>query len=377
LERLLSLDVGGTTTDIGLVVGNLIRHKRRGEVEGVPISFPLSDVFSIGVGGSSIIKVLQGKIIVGPESVGAAPGPACFGLGGTTATITDVFLLQGVLDPASFSGGDLPLDAERADRAVRRHVAEPLGLSLDAALVAMERAWVQKIAGGLKAYTPITPSLTLAAFGGAGPLGACSVADQVGIDRVIIPGLAAVFSAFGIGFSDVAHHYEMRLSEPTDTALRATLTRLLERAQRDMFAEGFDLAECERQVRLLCTRDGTETVECLDGEPALPRDMHAGDQLALSLRVVKPLAHATLRTDSKAALSKAVSSEVRRAHLGAAGWRELPVFRVDGQPRGAAGAGPAIIEESFFTCRVPDGWRFEFNASGDIMLQRMRLAGNA
>ncbi|MGH8517132.1 MAG: hydantoinase/oxoprolinase family protein, partial [Panacagrimonas sp.] len=104
--RLLTMDVGGTTTDIGLVETRdgrgSVRSHRRGRVEGVEVSFPLSDVVSVGVGGSSIIRVKDGAIGVGPESVGSAPGPACFGLGGTEATITDAFLVAGLLDPATF-----------------------------------------------------------------------------------------------------------------------------------------------------------------------------------------------------------------------------------------------------------------------------------
>jgi N-methylhydantoinase A/oxoprolinase/acetone carboxylase beta subunit len=375
LERLLSLDVGGTTTDIGLVEDNTIRGKRRGEAEGIPISFPLSDIVSIGVGGSSIITARRGEVAVGPESVGAAPGPACFGLGGTQATITDVFLLQGVLDPGSFFGGDLALDTERAERAVRRNVAEPLGLGIESALAAMQRAWVQKIAGAIAAYTQITPATTLAAFGGAGPLEVCRIAEQIGIQRIIIPGLAAVFSAFGIGFSNIAQHYEARLREPTDAALAEALDGLMERARKDMFAEGFELAECERQVHLLGACDGEETAVPLHGEVVLPPGVRARDGLAVSLRVVKLLDHARFGSAATAE-GRAVPSGVRHV-LSEAGWRELPVFRVDAQRRGATGAGPAIIEEAFFTCRVPAGWRFEFNASADIVLRKVGNRGDA
>src|SRR6201987_4450128 len=113
-KHVLMIDVGGTTTDVGSVKDSQIAVERRGSVKGVPISFPMSNVRSTGVGGSSIITVTDGAIIVGPESVGAAPGPACFGFGGTSATITDVNLLLGVLDPATYLDGGLVLDAERS-----------------------------------------------------------------------------------------------------------------------------------------------------------------------------------------------------------------------------------------------------------------------
>jgi N-methylhydantoinase A/oxoprolinase/acetone carboxylase beta subunit len=106
LKHVLMIDVGGTSTDVGLVKDAQIVHDRRGSIMGVPISFPMSNVYSVGVAGSSIITVNEGAITVGPESVGAAPGPACFGFGGTNATITDVNLLLGVLDPATYLGRD-------------------------------------------------------------------------------------------------------------------------------------------------------------------------------------------------------------------------------------------------------------------------------
>ncbi|MBI4518608.1 MAG: hydantoinase/oxoprolinase family protein [Deltaproteobacteria bacterium] len=367
LARLISLDVGGTTTDIGVVEANVIRSRRRGEVEGIPVSFALSDIASIGAGGSSIITVRDGEIGVGPQSAGAAPGPACFGLGGSEATITDVFLLLGVFDPASFFGGEITLDRQRAEGAVSK-LAEALGLCLESALLAIERAWVTKIAAAISAHVQIGSGAAAVAFGGAGPLAACAVAEQVGIRRVIIPGLAAVFSAFGIGFSDIAQHYEARLSEPTEAGLQATLAELLQRAQRDMFAEGIELAQCTRELRLLRLRNGVETVVALDGKPALPPGMQPGDQLSLSLRAVKALAHATLAPPGAPPSGSAVAGGTRRVRLDD-GWRDLPVFNVAAQPAGATGAGPAIIEEPFFTCRVPAAWRFDFKAGGDIVLE--------
>ena len=103
------IDVGGTTTDVGSVKDATISRIGAGSIEGVPISIPMSNVHSSGVGGSSIIAVRDGEITVGPESVGAAPGPACFGFGGKQATITDVNLLLGVLDPDTYLDGGFAL----------------------------------------------------------------------------------------------------------------------------------------------------------------------------------------------------------------------------------------------------------------------------
>ena len=176
-EELVSADVGGTTTDVGTVSGGEICHLRRGAIEGVAVSNPLADVKSVGVGGSSVIRVQAGTLEVGPQSVGSVPGPACFGRGGREATITDAFLLMGILDPRTFFGGGLELDAERSRAAVLANVAVPLGLPLDEALVAMEEAWARKIAEGIRRSAPISDRTVLAAFGGAGALAVCRVAE--------------------------------------------------------------------------------------------------------------------------------------------------------------------------------------------------------
>ena len=365
-RQLLSMDVGGTTTDIGLVENGEVRAHRRGKIEGVDVSFALCDVVSVGVGGSSIISVEGKTLKVGPESVGSAPGPACFGLGGKEATITDVFLLQGLLDPASYFGGELNIDGERARAAIGEKIAKPLGLSEEAAAAAMEDAWVAKIADNLKKFTAITPETTLAAFGGAGPFVVCKVADAAGIHRVIIPGLAAVFSAFGIGFSDIGHQYDAPLKSKDNEGLQATQDELLQRARRGMFAEGFSLDDCLIEKSLLLTEGGGETsVPLANGK--LPGKIPATTRASVSLNVVKTIPHPTMTGQfggkTRPAVSKATRSIVVDGRR-----QSVPLYRAEEQGAGASAAGPAVLEEAFFTCRIEAGWRFEFNASGDILL---------
>ena len=141
LAHVLMIDVGGTTTDVGSVKNSTISTDRRGSIQGVPVSFEMSNVHSSGVGGSSVIAVRDGVITVGPESVGAAPGPACFGFGGKQATITDVNLLLGVLDPDTYLDGGFSLDAERSRAVITEVIAEPLGITLNDALIRMEAAY--------------------------------------------------------------------------------------------------------------------------------------------------------------------------------------------------------------------------------------------
>lgn len=363
-KRLLGMDIGGTTTDISLVENAEVLTHRRGRIEGVSTSLPLCNVTSAGVGGSSIIRVVDGRIQVGPDSVGGAPGPACFGLGGTQATITDAFLVLGLLDPASFFGGELQIDVERARAAVTEHIAGPLGLDCEQAAAAMEKAWVNKVVDSLQAYGPITPDTTLAAFGGGGPLIACRVAEAAGLTQVIIPGLAAVFSAFGIGFSDIAHEYEVRLDGLDAASFKAARELLTERARRGMFAEGFELDEC----RIDLSVQADEALIPIQGD-ALPKGLKAGAALSLLLKVTKVIARAQLSGHFGAERKAAKPAGKRRTRCGD-GWEELPLYRVEEQGDGTRAQGPCVLEEAYFTSRIEQGWQFEINESGDILLSR-------
>lgn len=366
--RLLTVDVGGTTTDMGLVDNGVARHHAHGRFEGVEVSFPMCELVSAGVGGSSIIRVVDGRVRVGPESVGSAPGPACFGFGGTQATITDAFLVQGLLDPESYFGGELRIDRERAATAVMTHIGSPLGLDEDAAVSAMEDAWVGKVAASLGRFLDPRTETTLAAFGGGGPFVICRIAERIGISRVIIPGLAAVFSAFGIGFSDIGHDYEETLVQADDEGFAVTLAQLRERARRGMFAEGFELGDCQLHTHLeISTLQGEQVVE-LD-QDRLPTNLPAGATLTLVLNAVKPIPHPSLAGRFGETACAPVGTGTRRLLI-AGERRPVPLYRVEAQPAGASGQGPAVLEADFFTCRVEPGWQFEFNAGGDILLQR-------
>ena len=366
--RLLSIDVGGTTTDISLVENGVVRSHRRGLIEGVQTSFPLCDVVSSGVGGSSIIRVADGEIKVGPESVGGLPGPACFGLGGKEATMTDGFLVSGLLDPDTFFGGEMKLDRERALSAIEEAVARPLGLPVDQAVALMEEAWIGKVARSIKAYDGLTGDTVLAAFGGAGPFAVCRIADQVGIDRIFIPGLAPVFSAFGLAFSDIAHEYAAPLRGRQVSDVRECRDALIERARRGMFAEGATLEECSIEEALTLTDAAGERVIAFSGD-VLPSALPADARVSLALTVVKPIAKPSLSNQFGPQTGKALAAGTRRVLIDG-GWRDLPLYRVEDQTPGVGADGPAVLEEAFFTCRIDAGWRFQINAARDISLTK-------
>lgn len=365
-RRLIGLDIGGTTTDLSLVENGVVRSHDRGAIDGVITSLPLADVESIGVGGSSVIRVVDGGIRVGPDSVGGTPGPACFGLGGTEATITDAFLAGGLLDPDSYFGGSFKIDRARSLAAVEAHIAEPLKIDVDAAIAAMEDAWVAKVVDSIQAFAPVAPDTTLAAFGGAGPFVVCRIAAAIGIRRVLIPGLASVFSAYGVGFSDIAHEFEVPLPKIDDANVATARSLLTERVQRALFGEGFALDDCVLLERL---RIGDQWIALTGGEvPTSVLDGARNAPVALSLKATKrlPRARFTGRFDIPSR-PQARAHSTRRTRVDG-GWHALPLYRIEDVGVGASGQGPAVLEEAFYTCRVGAGWHFECDASRDILL---------
>ncbi|NBM14439.1 hydantoinase/oxoprolinase family protein [Streptomyces sp. GC420] len=372
LKHVLMIDVGGTTTDVGSVKDSRIEVDRRGSIEGVPISFPMSNVHSTGVGGSSVITVRDGGITVGPESVGAAPGPACFGFGGKSATITDVNLLLGVLDPTTYLDGGFSLDAERSKAAVTATVAEPLGITLEEALVRMEAAYFATMADAFADAIEDASQTTIAAFGGAGPMSACGAARLGGVKTVLVPKLAAVFSAFGISFSDIGQSYEAGLPEPSAAAAAVVHDSLLERAERDMFQEGHELVSCVQEWSMVVEeQDGTLVSEVPYAYGDVP-EVGPGRHGSLRLTVTAALPHADLAGNEALAPVPAVASGTRRVRASADRVEDVPVYSLVEQQPGATAAGPAIVEGPFFTARVLEDWQLHVTAGGDLMLTDTR-----
>lgn len=368
LAHVLMIDVGGTTTDVGSVKNSTISTDRRGSIQGVPVSFEMSNVHSSGVGGSSIIALRDGVITVGPESVGAAPGPACFGFGGKQATITDVNLLLGVLDPDTYLDGGFSLDAERSRAVITEVIADPLGITVNEALIRMEAAYFERMSQSFASDVEDADATTVAAFGGAGPMSACGAARIAGVRRVLVPRMAAVFSAFGIGFSDIAQTYEANVAGMGAAEFGATKDTLLARATRDMFQEGHGIDECRLEWSVVLEDAEGQLISHLphlDSDP-VPGASEHNTMLALTARFELP--HASIGRTESAAQTPAVATATRKVRSAVNTVDDVPVFGLEGQTPGATAAGPAIVEGPYFTARVPQGWRFDVTVSGDLML---------
>lgn len=365
LPSVITLDVGGTTSDVGLVNNNTVKEEMFGRIENIPTPFSLSELTSIGIGGSSIFKVDNGEIKVGPESVGAAPGPACFGRGGEEATITDVYLVMGVLDSRSYLSGTLDLDEERAKTAIEKNVAEPLGVDIEKALQMMEKAYVDKITKGISESKNQLDDVTLLAFGGAGPMTACSVAEEAKINNVIVPRLAAIFSAFGISFSDIAHEYQAYVTELNEASIFKKIEELKKDAERDMFAEGYDLSECNIYTTLnYSINEEYSSVPIKESVPL--NEIKNADEVRVHLTIERPIEHFTLNKEKSVKEIAPTGTSYR--DIIQKGGKDVPIFQFTDMKPGTTGIGPALIEDEYFTTRILEGWNFKINYNKDILL---------
>jgi N-methylhydantoinase A len=219
IEDCLVVDMGGTSYDVSLVAAGEVQLTREGEIDRHPISLPMIDVHTIGAGGGSIAWLDDGGLLhLGPQSAGAYPGPAAYDRGGTEPTCTDADLVLGYLDPEYFLGGRMGLSPSLAREAIERRIAGPLGLDVTAAAAAMLEVITLMMAAGTKdmalsrGYDP--RELLLVAAGGAGPLHAGMIADELGLDRVIVPRMSAVLCAFGMLLADLRHDYVRSYGSP-------------------------------------------------------------------------------------------------------------------------------------------------------------------
>ena len=207
----ISVDVGGTSADICLVQDGRPDVTVERSIGGLPLQLPMLDIATIGAGGGSIARVsATGGLAVGPESAGAAPGPACYGQGGTEPTVTDARLVLGHL-PQHLLGGEMRIDPELARSAILRRVAQPLGLSVEDAASGIVEVADNNMAGAMRTVSVgrgLDPKdFALVAFGGAGPLHACSLASLLGMDTIVVPPTPGVLSTYGLLFTDLRNDY--------------------------------------------------------------------------------------------------------------------------------------------------------------------------
>ena len=248
------MDMGGTSLDISLASDGEPREVTEGRVGRYATALPMIDIRTLGAGGGSIARIdAAGGLQVGPRSAGATPGPACYGNGGTLPTCTDVDLLLGYLDPDYFLGGRMALLREPAERAVREHLAGPLGISTEEAAVAAFEVLNAGMAAGIRdmivdhGLDPETMPLVVG--GGAGPVHAAAVAMELGVREVIVPRQSGVFCAVGMLFADLKHDlvrsYCASGEQLDPERWREFFTAMAEEGRRTLLSEGARPEEVE------------------------------------------------------------------------------------------------------------------------------------
>lgn len=242
---IVTFDMGGTSADFSLIVAGEPRMVTARVVDGQPLRMPTLDIETISAGGGSIAHVdLGGALRVGPHSAGAEPGPACYGLGGQDATVTDAAVVLGIIHPQEFLGGEMRIDAQLALEAVSRAVADPLGLDVYAAALGIVRIANASMARAIRKLLVERGldlrDFALLAFGGAGPVYAPYLAQELGMREVLVPDSPGVYAARGLLMSDIRHVAQapcLRRLDALDAAelaercaqLRATLEPALAR----------------------------------------------------------------------------------------------------------------------------------------------------
>jgi N-methylhydantoinase A len=389
---LILFDMGGTSTDISLVVDGAAQIASDRRLAGQRVGLQALDIVSIGAGGGSIARVDAGGVLhVGPESAGAEPGPACYGRGGTAATVTDANLVLGLLDPDRFLGGRARLDVAAAEAAVDR-IAEALGVERMAAAEGVHRVIDARMAEGIRLVSVrrgVDPRrFAILAFGGAAGLHVTAIARQLGLSRVVVPRLAAVLSAWGMLTSDlryeVARTHIGDASQLDAAALRTLYDELEAEGRRRLAAASFEgPAQARRSADMRYGEQIFEVNVALDGI-----DWNAADllgQLAAAFHRRHEELYTYAMPDQEAVLVNArvavigalpdppqepavadrppaASRTHRRIYL--AGWRDVPIFDFDALAPGQTVDGPAVIEAATTTVLLRQGDRAQVSAIG-------------
>ncbi|GIX47848.1 MAG: methylhydantoinase [Candidatus Tectimicrobiota bacterium] len=405
LPDLIAFDMGGTTAKLCLIEGGQPAVTGEFEVDrvqlkpgsGLPLTVPSIDLCEIGAGGGSIARLRLGVIAVGPESAGAQPGPACYGLGGTAATVTDANLVLGYLNPDNFLGGALRLDAAAATRAVAEQIARPLGLDVTRAAwgiyetVTASMAQAARMVSVERGKDP--RRFTLVAFGGAGPLHATRLARALGMRRVLVPVAAGVASALGLLVAGVRFDLERTRLTRLDAAAVAVAEGLfaeLEAAGRRLVATAAPQQPCtlQRTLAMRYVGQGHELEVPVPGGPWQAETLAAVRQ-AFAQAYAATYGYRDAQAEVEIVTWKVTASapppalalpRLSPAPVAApVGWRQAyvpesgglvrcPVYARERLAAGAVLRGPALVEEQEATTLLLPGDVAEVDPWGNLLI---------
>jgi len=393
--RLIGFDMGGTSTDVSHYAGRLERDNET-IVAGTRIRAPMLRIHTVAAGGGSICRWDGARLLVGPESAGANPGPAAYGRGGPL-TVTDCNLLLGKIQPAHFPklfgpNGDQPLDRDVVVRKFATMAAEIGNIIPEALAEGLLAIAVQQMANAIKRITiarghDVTQDYSLVGFGGAAGQHVCLVADALGVDEILLHPLAGVLSAYGMGLARPSAIRErtlgLKLDENCTTTLAEVETELSGQARADLAPDAKTTRETLLFVRLA---DSDNAIELALAPPADVAQAFAaafrqrfGYAPHNNLVVDRIRVELTEEGDAPAALATPAPSaetapETVPAWLAGA-QHSVPLHQRSALAPGRTVAGPAIIIDALSTTIVEPGWRAEVQREGTLLLARSRAAG--
>ncbi|PWC14402.1 hydantoinase [Brenneria roseae subsp. americana] len=398
----ISFDMGGTSSDISLSVSGEIERVTRTDIGGLPLILPVVGVSAIGAGGGSIVYVDEyGILKVGPESAGADPGPVAYARGGEQPTITDCYLVSGILQAEAFLGGSMPLDAARAHAALTQ-LAAPLGMTGDdaaeraasGALAVATTQMATELNKVLAQHGATPDALTLVPFGGAGPTHANLLAEEAGITRILVPPRPGTFCALGAATADIRRDFvrslRVTVTEATFEHIRVALAALREQAQAwfaqqvAAFSERFTLA-VEADMRyagqayeLTVALDDVESISVAQLVRAFTQ-LHqqrygftnrdaAIDLTTLRLSLTAWLP--PLPDEIPTGPLPATAPPTTRVFYHRQRWQSATVWQRNALRVGDVLNGPAIVEQDDTTTLILPDWLGRLDAQGNLLIVR-------
>jgi N-methylhydantoinase A/oxoprolinase/acetone carboxylase beta subunit len=390
-SKLITFDMGGTSTDVSLI-NEHIGTTTESTVGDFPVRLPVLDIHTVGAGGGSVAYIDSGgSLRVGPRSAGADPGPACYG-NGTELTVTDANLLLGRLDPDYFLGGRMTLDLDRP-RAIAKQLAKQLGLSIIALAEGIVRIANTNMVNAIRVVSVQrghdTRDFALLAFGGAGGLHACDIADLLDLQTVLIPEHSGVLSALGMLLTDVSKDYVLTLLKPTalvtEDELHLQFKPLLDRALSDIQSEGFAENDIVIEYSLDLRYRGQSyeiTVPFATGYEAEFHRRHEQlygysnpqrptEIVHLRVKAIGRTIKPTLPTAAAEPRELSTPSSERKTHFNRKAI-STPIYHRELLTAGMHGHGPALIVSGQSTTILPPHFDFAIDGVGTLMAKRQR-----
>jgi N-methylhydantoinase A len=370
-DHIITLDMGGTSTDVALCPGDLVRRPQS-EIDGLPLRIRLLDIETVGAGGGSIARVdAGGALRVGPESAGADPGPIIYGRGGNMVTVSDANAALGRLDPDHFLGGRMTLDIAAAQNALAE-LGGKIGMDaqrtaegiLQIANANIERA-VRRVSVE-RGYDP--RDFTLVAFGGAGGLHACAVAERLGMTRILIPRYPGVLCAFGLLVADVTREYSRsvltELNEQTQAEIIRIVAEFISRVEAD-FSSQFVRLNLTHSLDMRYKGQAYELN--FSAAPPLDEYFHAAHERAYGYALRdRPIELVNVRVQAVGVVEKPVIEPEPLTPMQLSGRQ----YERETLTPGATFAGEALVHQLDATIYVAPGWSARVDAYRNLILER-------